>query len=1314
MQPLNPFICAFFKSNLPTQCTPVHHHILLVPTTDVLLTSRDRESGALYSDLAGSEDFLGSHVLRIPANHATTAGGKDLPNLRENRGKAKQYTTVNGRTVVVKDAFVYSNKGFKTLNQAQLLSDTIWYPDSLEPRQWLVYYISRPLLGVFEDIKIIPAIIPMRLPNGKPAHPVRAELQEESGESANPLPKKKDIKSFNDLLNNFPMIARQMQPGLERMFKEFNVVFEKPLPPPPSASNIPDPSPEGPIAKAMKRARSNSTNSAPALRSNGHAEHRTVEDFFAEDDDGVMRGALETAVTAAIDLFQMVNKQQLSLLGATTDLTGPVVERLIERYVTEQVHDTVLYPRICALKRPEDIELESKIRQMEFVDISQVGMSIQGGQRGKHELSLRLGRAVEEFRKLGVAGSPQQMMDILLLTLKTVTQFSEPPKESMNRALSEKPATVLTINADTLVSLLLIVVIRSQVRYLQARLLYMRHFIFIDDVESGEMGYALSTFEAVLSYLARDSGGLRKASRRNYKLWEASKKGKVKDMMSIMEPDRDQSSDEDEDEDQEPIIEDVIGEDAPWSGVNGHSRRSSRSNGRFSQASTLNHVFPFQIQHGDDEEEDEGRMPPLRRPKTVTMDTRSMSSSSEMSFRSRATTIDSMTSGIEGDTSIERLSQTQDSFGESVPMMAIQNERPESLKYILSLHEYYPPYVVLEDSNNEGTTLLSAAVQLGHTELIDIILDFIYHSGPESVVRDYLAKQDIRGRSVAHYLFNAPALISRVGRLLPWRQKDRNGQTPLFALCRSYDHGTYRSMVEAALVAATGAQEDGEPLHLDDHIDAKGNTLLHIVNDTQIALRILLQCDSDVNATNDKKFTPLMVASKYGRLEMVRALFGDPRVDLFAKELRGLTAVELAKDDEVRNRIDDLILFSGQPAADGRITAVVRSFFVEDSTIRLVVKSGAPSQNASFTVTTCRRSLADFEHLAKLLALENPASWLPSISGMRSPFQFPSKPSRAVLRDIQIRLNGFLKILLSHSTFSTHEMLWEFFLVPDIQADMMEQRSKLKAETRIEKVREEFEPVDDLRDVEQFVDHARDMVRSVNYSSKSVARRTNMMRIVTTDLYDAVGIASKAISTLESLPQTHISALDAYVKALAPSSSSPYTTFHATMLSIQSTIIAMLLSLSRPTSLISSINVSKKAIERSYNSLSRSTRWPLGLLDETRQRLNEEKEEKVRKTKDEAQELGKELRYTQQVVASELAGWQDLHEKMGRKAVQDLARGMLTKEQTALEGMKRAMRKLKVQPVMAPRPTPSVDADVNGSIEAELPNFDAGGSSSGG
>ena len=68
---------------------------------------------------------------------------------------------------------------------------------------------------------------------------------------------------------------------------------------------------------------------------------------------------------------------------------------------------------------------------------------------------------------------------------------------------------------DILVSLLLLVVIGSSVRHLQARLSYMQRFIYIDDVESGEIGYSLSTLEAVLTYLAQDAGGLRKASKQN-------------------------------------------------------------------------------------------------------------------------------------------------------------------------------------------------------------------------------------------------------------------------------------------------------------------------------------------------------------------------------------------------------------------------------------------------------------------------------------------------------------------------------------------------------------------------------------------------------------------------------------------------------------------------------------------------------------------------------------------------------------------------------------------------------------------------------
>jgi hypothetical protein len=84
--------------------------VLLVPTTESLIGSRDRESNLLYSDLVASEEFLGSHVLRIPI-HTGSANSKEDNNVRDNRGKAKQVTTFNGRTVIIKDNSIYSNKG---------------------------------------------------------------------------------------------------------------------------------------------------------------------------------------------------------------------------------------------------------------------------------------------------------------------------------------------------------------------------------------------------------------------------------------------------------------------------------------------------------------------------------------------------------------------------------------------------------------------------------------------------------------------------------------------------------------------------------------------------------------------------------------------------------------------------------------------------------------------------------------------------------------------------------------------------------------------------------------------------------------------------------------------------------------------------------------------------------------------------------------------------------------------------------------------------------------------------------------------------
>jgi len=1090
--------------------------------------------------------------------------------------------------------------------------------------------------------------------------------------------KKKDITSFSDLLAHFPLIARQLQPGLDKIFKDFAAQFDRPIQIRSSRSS----------SVSSQRSNISATSlqdSLASLKSSVSSNASSHMSAFAIDpEEDSMRFALESATTAAIDLFQGVDRQQLSLLGATTDLSGPVVERMIERYVAEQLHDNLLFSRLSHIRRPEDLEIEYRIRKMVDIDIAQVGIPLQGGMQGKREMAIRLDRGVAIFKKMGVASSPQEMVDILLDTAKAVTaQNSSSDSKSLSDTLAsgEKQSAAMTINADTLVSMLLIVVIRSSIRHLHARLSYMRHFIFIDDVDSGEMGYVLSTFEAVLAYLSRDSDALRVASRRNARLWEATKSGKVAELRAMLEPDSTWMA-------QNNLLTEVTAfQEGSGVSVETGSGISSSSNelvnhfqtrNQAADGSSLSHVFPFQRPPTPPPE---ATPPRQKRVSMATMRSNSFSSGYSSRSHSRSQSMDTdVGAPLDEDNSIDKMSQSQGLTGESILMMATENGQLACLEYLLGLDRYFPIEFLLDDCNNEGTTLLIAAVQGDDKNLAMSLLNHLLRNAPsDDALRDYFAKQDSKGRSLAHYLFNQPHLMETIGEMLPWKLKDRNGQTPLFALCRSYDHGEYRWMVETALKLAANTQRDQEPLHLDDHIDNKGNTLLHIVNDSHLAYTLLHSCDSDVNAANDKRFTPIMMASKYGRIDMVRTFFGDPRVELQAKDMRGLTAVELAKDDDVRNRIDDLVLLSTPPGPDGRITTVVRSFFVEDATVRLVLKSGGPNPNGTVTVTTCRRSVIDFEHLAQWLSTEQPASWIPSHFNLTSPFLIPSKPSRAILRDTQIRLDNFLRNLLTHATFSTHEMVWEFFLVPDIDPIMLEERSRRKAELRAENVRDDYDPIEDTREVELFVSHAKDQIRGVSQATKVMIRRTNAHRMLQSDIADAQALASSTINTLTFLPAKHLTAFDRYTKVLAPTESNPFAGFYYALHSISSSSSAVLTALARPTTLIASMSQARRNIVRALGSLSRQSRWTpnIGLFDETRRSIAAEAEEKAARAQEELDTLGCELRYTQQTVAAELAGWQDQHVRFAKGMLRDLARGMVVKEKARLEGMRRALRELR-------------------------------------
>jgi hypothetical protein len=96
-------------------------------------------------------------------------------------------------------------------------------------------------------------------------------------------------------------------------------------------------------------------------------------------------------------------------------------------------------------------------------------------------------------------------------------------------------------------------------------------------------------------------------------------------------------------------------------------------------------------------------------------------------------------------------------------------------------------------------------------------------------------------------------------------------------------------------------------------------------------------------------------------------------------------------------------------------------------------------------------------------------------------------------------------------------------------------------------------------------------------------------------------------------------------------------------------------------------------------------------------------QEKMDRSSEELAGLARELRYTQQVVASELASWQEERVGMGRRALREFARRMVVTEKARLESMKRAVRGLGIgqsrPPPPPPFPPPNEDQDQDQSAD---------------
>jgi ankyrin repeat protein len=166
----------------------------------------------------------------------------------------------------------------------------------------------------------------------------------------------------------------------------------------------------------------------------------------------------------------------------------------------------ILFFKLTSLFKEEDAEIADSIKKIHNIDFNHLGISnISFGQN--------LLNAIPIFQKILSKRTPEEKIECLMDSIKTLT--------------SSTLTSALPINGDQLISLLLLLFIRSDVHSLYSTVYYINNFSFSLDIKYGEKGFALSSFEAVLSYIKTPHEELVVASEKCFEIVDNLERGRI-------------------------------------------------------------------------------------------------------------------------------------------------------------------------------------------------------------------------------------------------------------------------------------------------------------------------------------------------------------------------------------------------------------------------------------------------------------------------------------------------------------------------------------------------------------------------------------------------------------------------------------------------------------------------------------------------------------------------------------------------------------------------------------------------------------------
>ena len=164
-------------------------YVVLLPSLESIVTTGVN---------CATEEFISSHILKIlsPPNISSTSN-------RPPRSKVYFYSTLNSRSVAVKNDTVFTNKGFVMARQAKLMHDRlVRYPNAKGRFIW-VQYIDQPLL-VTKASDLLHQQTPLYKRNNSYGMA------------------RKPVESLQELARLNPVLSQRVMPRVDQLLKHFN------------------------------------------------------------------------------------------------------------------------------------------------------------------------------------------------------------------------------------------------------------------------------------------------------------------------------------------------------------------------------------------------------------------------------------------------------------------------------------------------------------------------------------------------------------------------------------------------------------------------------------------------------------------------------------------------------------------------------------------------------------------------------------------------------------------------------------------------------------------------------------------------------------------------------------------------------------------------------------------------------------------------------------------------------------------------------------------------------------------------------------